>query len=300
MSDRIMFQTAGKERPLTMGAGLPLLNSQTTPWAGLTFEVHRMQTIEGLGESGPLDHQHGLLVWTSGQIEIVRRDGKGEVTKLATAGSAAFMSGENRPRLTRMKGNAEAVALHFSREWFRRVLLDDAPREFGNAAPIAFDATLLALTTAMRDEVSRGAVTGKLFAESLSVALLSYVLERVPPSTMSVRGNLTEEHQRRLRKHMLENLGEDLSLDELSALVGRGPRQFTTLFRRAFGTTPHRYLVTARLAEGARLLEEGHLDLAEIALRVGFCSQSHFADSFRRAYGITPGRYASGRRSTSG
>ena len=291
-----MFQIDGKQRPLALGPELPLLNSRQTPWAGLTFEVHRMQTAANLSQSGPLDGEHGLLVWTGGKIEIVQRAGRRELTRVACAGSAAIMSGARRPKLLRMKGSAEAVAVHLSSDWFQRVLLEDAPREFADAAPIAFDATLLTLATSMRDEVARGAITGKLYAESLSVALLSYVVARVPPSNSSVRGSLSDEHKRRLRNHILENLGEDLSLTDLAALVGRGPRQFSTLFRRAFGTTPHRFLIAARMAEGARLLAQGRLDVAEIALALGFCSQSHFTDTFRRLYGVTPMRYASGRR----
>ena len=33
-----------------------------------------------------------------------------------------------------------------------------------------------------------------------------------------------------------------------------------------------------------------------IALRSGFCSQSHFTAAFRQAYGVTPGRYAAEHR----
>jgi AraC family transcriptional regulator len=297
MTERIMVAAPGGRRPLSFGGGEPLLNSKATPWAGITFEVHRITSFEGAGESGPLDDESGLLVMLDGQVEIVRRDGKRELSEPAAAGRVDFLDGQHRPNLLRMKGDGEAAAFQLSKEWFRRLLLEDVPRGFGLRAPIPHDPTVLNLTQAMRDEVARGAVTGKLFAEGLSVALLSYVVERVPMSNLSVRGNLTEEHRRRLRKYIIEHLGEDVPLPDLAALVGRGPRHFSTLFRRAFGTTPHRYLVMARVAEGARLLAHGgDIDVAEIALKVGFCSHSHFAEAFRRIYGVTPRCYASGRR----
>jgi len=83
---------------------------------------------------------------------------------------------------------------------------------------------------------------------------------------------------------------------ELSELVGLHPRHFSTLFRRAFGVTPHRYVIDQRLAEGARLLANGGQDIADIAFRVGFSSQSHFAAAFRQAFGKTPRTYAAEKR----
>lgn len=46
-----------------------------------------------------------------------------------------------------------------------------------------------------------------------------------------------------------------------------------------------------RLAEGARLLTRQRMEIAEVAVQVGFCSQSHFTAAFRQAYGVTPRRY---------
>ena len=111
-----------------------------------------------------------------------------------------------------------------------------------------------------------------------------------------MRGGLAEEQQRRLRNYIRDHLGEDLSLSELANLIGRSPRQFSSLFKRSFGTTPHQYLLEARLSEGARLLGQGGTDIAEVAFSLGFCSQSHFASAFRRAYAMTPGQYMSTRR----
>jgi AraC-like DNA-binding protein len=46
------------------------------------------------------------------------------------------------------------------------------------------------------------------------------------------------------------------------------------------------------------MLGSGDDNLAGIALRIGFCSQSHFTAAFRQAYGVTPGRYAAEHRKT--
>ena len=144
----------------------------------------------------------------------------------------------------------------------------------------------------MRDEVARGAPTGRLYADSLSLALLSYVVEREPRCGALVRGSLSKGECLQLENYIRERLGDDLSLAELAAHVGRRPRHFSTLFRQAFGAPPYRYVLRQRLSEGARLLANGDRGLAAIAVRLGFTSQSHFASAFRAVFGVDPLHYA--------
>jgi AraC family transcriptional regulator len=144
----------------------------------------------------------------------------------------------------------------------------------------------------MRDEIARGAPSGALFAESLSLALLSYASQRATEAPFEVREGLSAAQRRRLAQYIREHLHEDLSVAELGAQVGLGARRFTTLFRAAFGATPHRYVLRERLNEGARLLARGDQAITDIALQTGFCSHSHFTSTFRAAFGTTPQRYA--------
>lgn len=296
MGERILMQVAGKVRPLHFAGGPPALRSAGTEWAGPPLELHHMGSVESVGESGPRNGEHGLLVVTDGQIDVTLREGSRDVVYRSRAGNVSYVSGDRRPHVVRMQGSAQAIALHLSKKWFERLLLDDAPVALERSEHVAPDPTVLALACAMRDEVARGATTGRLYAESLSVALLSYVMERLPPSSSRVRGSLPYEQQRRLRNYIRDNLGEDLSLSDLAALIGRSPRQLSSLFKQAFGTTPHRYLLEARLAEAARLLAQGSADIAQIAIELGFCSSSHFATAFRRAYGVTPRTYMTEQR----
>jgi AraC family transcriptional regulator len=299
MASRIMVHASGKARPLTfgaMGSTSPCLLGAATPWAGLPIEAHQIQSFEGGGETGPVDGECGLLVILDGKVDIVLRRQGQDIRIPALPGATFLLSSHDRPHFVRMTGSADAVAVRLPTEWFQRLSLDGAPSGFGRTKTLARDVTVSSLVRAMRDEVARGAVTGRLYADSLSLALLSYVVEREPRCVALVRGRLSELECHRLRNHVLERLGEDLSLEELAAHVGRRPRHFSTLFRQAFGVPPHRYVLRQRLAEGARLLANGEEDIAAIAFRLGFSSQSHFAAAFRSAHGVTPRRYASEKR----
>lgn len=296
MSDRILIQNAGKVRGLRFAGAPPLLSSAGTSWAGPVLEQHTMRSAEGVGESGPVAGERGMLVIADGLIDVTLREDGREVVYHARRGCVSLLSGDCRPHVVRLQGNALAIALRLGKQWFERLLLEDAPLSFGRGEPFVYDPTVLALVCLMRDEVAGGAVTGRLYAESLTVALLSHVVEHLAQPVLEARGSLSEQQQRRLRHFIRDNLGEDLSLVDLAQLIGRSPRQFSTLFKQAFGTTPHRYLLLARLAEGARQLAQRDTSIAEIAHRLGFSSQSHFASAFRAVYGETPRSYLTGKR----
>jgi AraC-like DNA-binding protein len=63
---------------------------------------------------------------------------------------------------------------------------------------------------------------------------------------------------------------------------------FSREFRRAFGDSPHAYLLTRRLERAAALLRATDRTVAEICLSVGLQSVGSFTTSFTRAYGLSP------------
>jgi AraC-like DNA-binding protein len=296
---RIIMSVCGKTRPLTLSSGertKPLLNSAATCWAGLPFEVHVMGPVDSNITAGPVMGEYGILVIISGQVDIVLREDKREIYLTGAPGTAYLLAGDRPLNLVRITGLAQAAAVQIPLEWFGRVSLNSAPPTFALTEPLFRDQNVLGLVKAMRNEVAGGSMTGRLYAESLSIALLSYIIERIPYSSMRFCGRFSDSQCRRLQKYIHDFLYEDLSLSELADVVQLSPRHFSMRFREAFGVTPHQYVLRKRLAEAARLLESEGEDIAEIALRSGFSSQSHLTSAFRRFYGMTPGRYAAEKR----
>lgn len=80
------------------------------------------------------------------------------------------------------------------------------------------------------------------------------------------------------------------TLGELAGLAGLGKFQLLRRFQRAYGTTPHAWLLQQR-AERARCWIAQGLTLAEAAGRSGFADQSHMTRVFVRRYGFTPGAW---------
>jgi AraC-like DNA-binding protein len=84
---------------------------------------------------------------------------------------------------------------------------------------------------------------------------------------------------------------EPLTVDDLARAAGLSRAHFSRGFRRAFGVSPHAYLLTRRLERAASLLCFTDHSVAEICLRVGLRSIGSFTTSFKRAYGVPPAAY---------
>src|ERR1700712_2930551 len=82
-----------------------------------------------------------------------------------------------------------------------------------------------------------------------------------------------------------------LDVDDLARAAGLSRAHFSREFRRAFGETPHAYLLTRRLERAAGLLRRSDRSVADVCMSVGLRSVGSFTTSFRRMYGMTPTAY---------
>ncbi len=84
---------------------------------------------------------------------------------------------------------------------------------------------------------------------------------------------------------------EDLTVADLARAARLSRAHFSHEFRRAFGQSPHAYLLTRRLERAAALLVTTDRSITEICLDVGLKSVGSFTTSFTRAYGTSPSQY---------
>ena len=96
---------------------------------------------------------------------------------------------------------------------------------------------------------------------------------------------------RRARDRIDGDPAAPVTLAELAREAGLSRYQLIRAFARELGLTPHAYIVQKRVALARRLIR-GRRGLAEVALRAGFCDQSHLTRCFLRHVGVTPRRYA--------
>src|SRR3954469_9816456 len=78
---------------------------------------------------------------------------------------------------------------------------------------------------------------------------------------------------------------EPLDVSGLAAAAGLSRAHFSREFARAFGESPHAYLLTRRLERAAALLRSTDRSVAEVCLDVGLRSIGSFTTSFTRHFG---------------
>jgi AraC-like DNA-binding protein len=84
---------------------------------------------------------------------------------------------------------------------------------------------------------------------------------------------------------------EPLAVDDLARAAGLSLAHFSREFRRAFGDSPHAYLLTRRLERAAALLRTTDHSVAEICFSVGLQSVGSFTTSFSHTFGVSPTVY---------
>ena len=103
------------------------------------------------------------------------------------------------------------------------------------------------------------------------------------------------ERMKALRKnnidYIYEHLHEKITVEILADYVGLNPSYLSKLFSTEKGISIHAFVTQARITTAENLLINTDFSNLEIALALGFSSQSSFISVFRKKNGITPKKY---------
>jgi AraC family transcriptional regulator len=159
------------------------------------------------------------------------------------------------------------------------------------------DPRLQHLGWAVKAELEAIDPCGPQYAESLGTALAVHLLRRYAPQTaMPVDRGLSRRQLNRIIEFIQGNLSSDLTLAELSDMIGVSASHLKAKFKESTGLPVHQYIVKRRVDYAVELLSGGKRRLSEVALQAGFADQSHMARCMRRVIGMTPsnviGRYS--------
>lgn len=288
MSDGSFAQ--GQFRP----PGGPGQLMHTVSWmdGDIVFE-HRHWSGEEV-EPGPSRRTHHRIVLTESGATArtqVRLEGRAVYDGHDRPGALTFI-----PALVERECRYRSADLVFSGIWVAPalgerlssgdVLSDDRALVNGN------DDVVSTLLVSLRREVAAGRTPGAAYVEHLAALMLLRLADPRPAAPPSIRrGLLHPKALSYVQEYIEAHLEADISLADLAGLLALPIDTFARQFRATMGISPYAYVITRRVERACSLLCKTDLPISEIALLLGFSSQSHFTTMFRRTQGVTPQAY---------
>lgn len=136
-----------------------------------------------------------------------------------------------------------------------------------------------------------GGALGSHYADCVSAAIVMRLLtsaERVAPAVRPKVSELARWRLRRAIDFVETNLSNSISTSDISAAAGLTRMHFAAQFKAATGLRPHEYLLRRRVERAQEMLAQTDMSVVDVALSVGFQSQSHFTVVFNRFVGRPP------------
>ncbi len=283
-------------------APLLYLSSADAGWDGLVAQAfHEPMELEGW--MTPALPDISLILFTGGAMRMEQRRAPGPWEALHLhQGDLILRPGAGTPYEVRWKGLSSAptrtLHLRLSKDLLSRTAEeagDYDPTRLSLVARSGFQDPLLAqIGFALWQELEQRSPAGKLYAHTaaqmLAIHLLRHYMSGGGTIEEPARG-LTHPQMKRVLDIVQDQLSQDLSVEALARQIGFSPYHFARLFRQTTGESPHQFVLRQRIERAQRLLTEGGMSLAHVAMESGFADQSHLTRVFKRHLGLTPRAY---------
>jgi AraC-like DNA-binding protein len=138
--------------------------------------------------------------------------------------------------------------------------------------------------------IKRIYLEGKVW-ELMALLIAQELEQRQEPAVVPILKREDIDRIHHAREILLQRFDNPPSLLELARQVGLNDCTLKRGFRQVFGNTAFGCLHEYRLEQARQLLESGHLNVSEVARRIGFVNRSYFAAAFRKKFGVTPREY---------
>jgi AraC family transcriptional regulator len=270
-------------------------SSEALGWRSLFATMQHEVPFEGIFR--PVA-DHLVVVHLSGPVRVCRTLAGRQETCLVPRGGVFVMPGGVGFGV-RLEAELDTVHFYLGRDVVEEIAEEFAcggerPRIVPDLGPL--DPLLEQIALALREQLGEGTPAAALYVDHLARAAAARLVRahstaqptrEAPPR----RPGLGERQLRRALDYIEAHLAGDPSLVQLAAVTGLSPVYFARQFKLATGLPPYQYLLQRRIEHAKRLLSEGELPIAAVAIDSGFCHQEHLTRLFRRQCGMTPGAY---------
>ena len=153
------------------------------------------------------------------------------------------------------------------------------------------DAKINSLAALFQQEIHQTQEGSLMYLESLSNVLGVHLLRNYcisPVKEFECRDGLPTYKIKQVIDYINAHLAKDISLRELADQVKLSQSHFSALFRKSIGKSPYKFLIETRIDRAKQLLMTTDMAIADIAVSVGFCDQSHLSRHMRKMLSLSP------------
>ncbi len=259
-------------------------------WDGIHLELHQQPKFD------IVEHQHTMHVivqgvfgspqgerWLDGKLRRERRL-QGDIAIIPTG--ISHRCNWDAPVQFMILAVEPALLKQVGQDWVNCDRIELIPH-FADEQ----DTFIQGIFSTLRTEVENGGMGSHLLVDSLKTALAIHLLRKycaTRPKLSDGADGLSQAKLTRVRDYINSHLDRDLKLVELAVIAQMSSYHFLRLFKQSMGLTPHQYILQCRIDQAKYLLQHSELSIADIAIRVGFCDQSHLTRRFKRIVGVTP------------
>jgi AraC family transcriptional regulator len=262
-------------------------------WSGILIEQYQVLSTSGESELPALS-DHWLTLSMGSSSHLIQKSDDCRHESIFQKGDSILVPAGQATSWQRREGGCDALFIYLKPELIgqtaeaseidphRLILMNCLGQQ---------DLQLYQIGMLLLAELRSGGIMGRLYTESLTQVLIIHLLRHYSAVTQIITsGNrsLTRTQLRQAIDYIHTHLNRDLSLAELSSVINISPTYFANLFKQAMGISPHQYVIQQRVEQAKLMLSKTDLAIADIALKVGFSSQSHLTQQFKRITGITP------------
>ncbi|SKA92881.1 AraC-type DNA-binding protein [Caloramator quimbayensis] len=101
---------------------------------------------------------------------------------------------------------------------------------------------------------------------------------------------------KRAKDYIKAKYMNDISINEISNMLGIDRRYFYRIFKNITGKSPQDYIIATRLEKAIQLLLNSSYSISEISQNVGYNDVYNFSKLFKKKYGVSPLNYRKNNR----
>jgi len=268
-------------------------SSQELGWQNLRALEMRHATSEWI--MPPLEN-HCIMIQLGAPVDATVEIGDQSFEQSLEPGAITIIPAETSLRWLQVDSDAsQMLHLYLHPTFLRKIAesMDVDHTQISIAPQFGIrDEHLHHIAMSLHYELKDANVIGRLYADSLAKVLAMQLIRRYShfKDLQMSRGGMAPRKLRKAIEFINENLDkeETLALASVANAVKMSYSHFSRAFKQSMGIRPNVYMTEQRIERAKKLLSETDLRIADVALRTGFASQSHFTTTFRKLVWTTP------------